>query len=62
MTYEEFLKTELAYELADIQYDPQVGIVYGRANIGFTYNGVSYYPDARVAFHLDAQVMRYRRV
>lgn len=62
MTYEEFIDSELRYELANISYDPHVGIVYGTANIGFQYKGISYYPGARVAFHLDGEDMRYRSV
>ena len=60
MTYAEFLDTELRDELANIQYDPELGIVYGTSNIGFTYNDVSYYPGARIAYHLDDGTMRYR--
>lgn len=60
MTYEEFLDTELRDEFAHIQYDPEMGIVYGTANIGFSYRGVSYYPGARIAYHLDDGTMRYR--
>ena len=61
VTYEEFLDSELRHELANIQYDPHVGIVYGTANIGFSHKGISYYPGAQVAYHLDSDVLRYRR-
>lgn len=58
MTYEEFLDTELRAELSDLEHVPEVGVVYGTVEEGFTYREVFYKRGEFVALHLDDGTMR----
>lgn len=58
MTYEEFLDTELRDELSVIDYEPDLGIVYGTVDNGFSYRSEYYGYGTKVAFHLDTGILR----
>lgn len=58
MTYEEFLDTELRGELTGVDYEPNLGNVYGTVDTGFIYREVFYKRGSLVALCLDDGTMR----
>lgn len=58
MTYEEFLDTELRHELANIHYEPEARIVYGKVHTGFNYRSEYYSSGWQIAYHLDTGIIR----
>lgn len=58
MTYEEFLDTEVAYELTSISHDPVMDIVYATVDYPFEYYGRVYHHGDHIAYHLKDGHMR----